>query len=585
MSGSQNTKKLQPIFPLKVTIILMKRNFIFFVLLYFQFDAAFAQVSNRTPQWNVAEINLISTKSYHNPFEDVEVNVTFSGPGNQNITRPAFWDGNRKWVVRFAPTAIGEWKMTTVCTDKANAGLGGIKKTIICEPYTGELEIYKHGFLHVSDNKRYFVYADGTPFFYLGDTHWIYIHERFASSNVSGVPSQFKYTVDKRVAQGFTVYQSEAIQQQHGQNSADGGGDHASNDEEAICNFRDGFDEKDLAGFRNIDRKFKYIAERGLVNANSSICWALDPAEFPDAYSDVYMYKLGRYWAARYGAYPVLWTIAQEIDKNMYKKYDTVTIKKWFAVAEAIDENDGYHHPLTAHMENTSHTRASDSWWGSKPYHSWWSIQWQGGINDDLFSVGKDFWNSANTKPSVLYESAYEGFWTDAKGAREAGYKAFQNGIYGYGYGANGVWNDLYSKNPPDYGTDYEMPVRFISWYDGANLQGAAQLAYLKKFYTSLQWWKLAPRFNDTAWSSLVDRNQCFISTDEQQTYVVYFANKVPSTGILNNLAKDAGYSAKWYDTRSGTYTIIGTVRTGTGKWTVPDKPDSDDWILLLIRL
>jgi len=536
-------------------------------------------------KWQVIEITINSTKIYSNPLEEIDITAIFTGPDGKIIKRPAFWDGNTTYKIRFAPTAIGVWNMVTTCSDNENSGLNNIAKSIKCISYNGNLAIYKHGFLKVSDNNRYFVYDDGFPFFYLGDTHWIYIHERFSSSNVKGIPSQFKYIVDKRVNQGFTVYQTEAIQHPHGQNSSTGGGYHAGKDEEAYCNFRDGFDEKDLAGFRNIDRKFKYIADKGLVNANASICWALDPAEFPDAYSEKFMYQLSRYWTARYGAYPALWTIAQEIDKNMYKKYDSVTINKWFAVGKAIEDNDGYRHPLSAHMENTSHTRAADSWWGNKPYHNWWSIQWQGGINDDFFSVGKDFWNSAITKPSVLYESAYEGFWTDAKGAREAGYKAFQNGIYGYGYGANGVWNDLYSKNPPDYGTDYEMPVRYLSWYDGVNLPGAAQLIHLKNFYTSLHWWKLVPRFDDAAWSGFVDKHQSYLATDEQQTYVVYFSNKVPSTGDLRNLEKNTNYSAKWYNTRNGTYTNIITFKTSDGVWTVPEKPDSDDWILLVSKL
>ena len=285
-------------------------------------------------QWNVVEISLTSSKTYTDPFNKVEVTSTFSGPGGKIIIRPAFWDGGAIWKIRFAPTVTGVWKMVTSCSDVTNTGLHAISKSIKCKPYSGSLDIYKHGFLKVSGDKRYFVYDDGTPFFYLGDTHWLYIHEHFNSSNVKGVASQFKYVVDKRVNQGFTVYQTEAIQHPHGQNSSANGSDHSAKDEEAYCNFRDGFDEKDIAGFKNIDRRFKYIASKGLVNANSSICWALDPAEFPDSYSEQYMYKLGRYWAARYGAYPVLWTIAQEIDKNMYKKYDSITIKKWFALAQ-----------------------------------------------------------------------------------------------------------------------------------------------------------------------------------------------------------------------------------------------------------
>ena len=249
-------------------------------------------------KWNIAEIKLTSTKKYVNPFNEVEVIAIFTGPDNQIIHRPAFWDGGNTWKIRFAPTVTGIWKMKTICSDNSNKGLGNITQLITCKPYTGNLDIYKHGFLKVSDSKRYFIYNDGTPFFYLGDTHWLYIHERFNSSNVKGIASEFKYIVDKRVAQGFTVYQTEAIQHPHGQNSKAGGGKHNGKDEEAYCNFRNGFDENDIAGFKNIDRKFAYIADKGLVNANSSICWGLDPAEYPDVYTVAYMAKLGKYWSA-----------------------------------------------------------------------------------------------------------------------------------------------------------------------------------------------------------------------------------------------------------------------------------------------
>ena len=94
--------------------------------------------------------------------------------------------------------------MTTSATDSRNSGLDRCTARLYkCDPYSGNLEIYKHGFLKVSGNGRYLTYADGTPFFYLGDTHWILAHERFDTSNAPGVPSQFKYIVDKRVSAGI----------------------------------------------------------------------------------------------------------------------------------------------------------------------------------------------------------------------------------------------------------------------------------------------------------------------------------------------------------------------------------------------
>ena len=47
-------------------------------------------------------------------------------------------------------------------------------------------------------------------FFWLGDTHWYFDwSESWSTCNKTGCTSQFKYMVDKRVAQKFTVYQSD----------------------------------------------------------------------------------------------------------------------------------------------------------------------------------------------------------------------------------------------------------------------------------------------------------------------------------------------------------------------------------------
>jgi len=408
------------------------------VILIAQF--AFA-ADYKVQRWQAVEITLTSSVTYENPFQDVDVTAIFTGPDKKTILRPAFWDGGATWKVRFAPTEAGLWTMTTNATDAKNPGLHHATRTVQCDPYSGELDVYKHGFLKVSGNGRYLTYADGIPFFYLGDTHWILSHERFDRSNAPGVASQFKYTVDKRVRQGFTVFQSETSFQ--ARSAGIRINQEAIADEEADADLKHGFTSADLPGFANLDRKFKYIADQGLVHANAEFSWVGDPALFP-VFTEAYMARLAKYWVARYGAYPVIWTIAQEVDKNYYGAFDAKTITKWFAVAQSIAENDAYHHPVMPHMESTDHTTSADSWWSGKPFHSGWAVQWQGELTEKGTAEG--FWNSLPTKPAILYESAYDGFWTDSRGALGAAYKAFQYGMYGYGYGANGIWNDIYSK-------------------------------------------------------------------------------------------------------------------------------------------
>jgi hypothetical protein len=529
-----------------------------------------------TAQWCAAEIPLTSSVSYADPFDAVDVTATFTGPGGVVIVRPAFWDGTNTWRVRFAPTVVGQWSMVTSCTDPSNSGLQGITRTIQCNAYTGPYAIYQHGFLKVSPNGRYFVYADGTPFFYLGDTHWLYIHERFVTSNVPGVASEFQYTVDKRVAQGFTVFQSEAIHIPQG-------GIHTNADEEPHADLTDGLTAADLPGFWNIDQKFAYLASNGMVHANGFITWTAEPADNA-IYTQAYMAKLGRYWAARYGAYPVLWTTAQELDPNVYGLYNTTTIGLWYAGAQAVVSNDAYAQPLGVHMQSNGNgiNSPADSWWGSKPYHKWWPMQLQGEIDGTILPFVESFWTNTPAKPIVLYETPYEDFWTTTDGARNDGYKAFQWGMCGYGYGANGVWNDTYEFADSDWGTAYYMPGSYLKWYDGANLPGAGQLTWLKNFYTALDWWNLTPRFNDPAWSSFPDPNESLLSSESNLTYVVYFFGSASGTGTLNGMASGIPYEASWFNPRTGVYTDFGGISPSAGQWTVPATPDNNDWVLLV---
>jgi len=62
---------------------------------------------------------------------------------------------------------------------------------------------FRHGPLKVSENKRFLVHADGTPFFYLGDTAWELFH-RLNREEAD------KY-LQNRSAKGFTVIQAVAL--------------------------------------------------------------------------------------------------------------------------------------------------------------------------------------------------------------------------------------------------------------------------------------------------------------------------------------------------------------------------------------
>jgi hypothetical protein len=550
------------------------------------------------PVWNCTEIQFLSETSYSHPLtgsELCEMDVVFTHKDGTVIERPAFWDGKNLFKVRFAPVKTGLWKYQTVC--KNDETLNGIKGSVGANHYQGDIDIYKHGFLTVSENKHYFIHHDGTPFFYLGDTHWSLPFEAFESSSVPGITSQFKHIVDTRIKQGFTVFQSEPIQWEN----------HTGKDKIYTL---ETFDSDDLDGFANLDRKFRYLAEKGMVHANAELFFAGELVEKRELYPDEYLDKLTRYWVARYGAYPVMWTCAQETDNDFYhdREHDQKVFDSgnnpWKIVAKALNKYDAYHHPLSAHMEYASGsamedghgTIASNSSFKNMEGHNWYASQWSPGKKEQLdFRIPKDFWNSEPTKPTINYEGQYDHFWTNTFGARMQGWTAFLNGMYGYGYGAAGIWliinqypDDMAGGYDLDRDTDEEVTkeVKRMTWDKAIQLPAAEQIGkHMRHFLESMEWWKLTPRFDEAEWSLLQD-SKYSIATIENQVYVCYFYNTDTVTGILKNMKADTKYSARWYDPQTGEYSDIGEVTTDkSGSWIIPQKPSTEDWVLLAIIL
>ena len=158
-------------------------------------------------RYRVTILTFESEKVFDNPFLDCIVRAEFTGPSGQKIVREAYWDGGNIYRISFAPVETGLW--TYVVNAPAETGFHGARGQVECVPYTGALEIYRHGFLKISEDKRYFTYGDGTPFFWLGDTHWEFSYrEKWDESNHPAFDSMFKGMVDRRVKQGYTVYQT-----------------------------------------------------------------------------------------------------------------------------------------------------------------------------------------------------------------------------------------------------------------------------------------------------------------------------------------------------------------------------------------
>ena len=461
----------------------------------------------KAEQWRTVDIPIKTIKNYTSPFEDVDVFGVFKGPQGEEIKLLAFWDGDNTWVLRFAPVSVGRWTYTIESTDTDNADFSG-GGSVECVPYTGELDMYKHGFLKVSEDKDYLEYADGTPFFWLGDTHWTFVtEERFDESNCPKYESQFKACVDKRVDQKFTVYQ---------------------------CNFRDGkvdgffgrnidlMHETDH-GFvpnieefhKNVDLKMAYLADAGLYIA-VGYAWAFDMENNGKRALERYK-KFAKYTAARYGAYPVAWTLAGELPGYMGDLQKNAEL--WNEVAKEAEKWNAYNNLQSAHLAC------------SRPFpkiyenESWFDFAMSQAGHGDFCMDQKmyiEFKEMYKGHPVLESEATYEGATSNEYTSRiitpemmrRLAYLIIQNGGCGYTYGCNGVWELQWEAGVGGIGWGD------MAWWDGLELPGADQLTYFRDFYEDVNWSTLKPLSDDVAVT------KCFFMETDTRTKISFTGNK-----------------------------------------------------------
>ncbi|MFF1571389.1 DUF4038 domain-containing protein [Leifsonia sp. NPDC058292] len=519
-------------------------------------------------RWATTEISFESDFDHERPYEDVAVEVTFDGPDGRRIRRTAFWDGGRIWRVRFAPTAVGTWIYTTAASDTSDSGLHSIGGQVECVANASAHGIYRHGFLHASPDGRHLQHVDGTPFFWLGDTHWRLAWERWDESNKPGWSSQFRGTVDRRAEQGFTVYQANAF----------------SWTPPSFWDQLADADDFDVSFFQEVlDPRFAYIARRGLVLA-LGLSWydAIDRA--PTA-----MAKLARYFVARYGSYPMVWTLGGEV-AGYEPQLRERRLAGWRDVALAIQESDDYCHPITAHLTNE---RPMPADYQDEDWLTFTLSQLGHGDLDMGSAHWRDQKDAHPGKPLVEGESFYEGLIsmepngrrpvTDTM-VRQVAYRAFQSGCCGYTYGAQGCWNGAWDS------TEQGSTWGDLPWHEGVELPGGEQMGHLRKFYQSFEWTSLSPApecFRTESWV-----NETFyppmVSADAiRHTIVIFFGETYrPEEGAAYITDVPAGaYGFEWFDPRTGEFTPPEKRATeADGLLSIPPPPTAGDWLLLVRR-
>jgi hypothetical protein len=540
---------------------------------------AAAQGGRAVGPWEPFEIEMTAQGQLADPYVEglpeggkPYVSVMFAGTSGEakgrSITVPGFWDGGQTWKARFAPTAPGEWSYLSASADP---GLNGVKGTLHCRAWSEE-EVAanpgRHGFVRVHTKGeragRYFEYADGTPFLWIGDTWWPW------AARSAKFWWRAQQVVDDRAARGFSVGQM-----MFGANSAVrlAGRDYSTLDFEAI-----------------------HAAERFVAYANSKgiTLWIMpwwSARNLPEIGAEK-MRRWSRYVVHRLAAYNVIWNVGGEY--NMYD-YGGMGLQFWKDVGALMRAEDPYHHAIGVH--NTPPTwdagRMGDSgqWSTGEVLHNEPWLDFNGtqtghhkSSNEYIPAVIAADYARAPVKPTLDTEPWYEFIEGSAPAAdvRFAAWSAILSGAAGHTYGGGHQW---WADVP-----DPSLKPREDSWprppltVDTLDYPGAVSIGFMAEFLRSIEWWKLEPH------PELVSEYaQPLAAAIPGQEYLVYARYGGPLKLDLRAASSADEFRYAWIDLVTSKEAASGTIAGGSIRaFHAPDTHTAEleftDWLLWVSR-
>jgi hypothetical protein len=524
---------------------------------------------HETHVWACLELRVEAAHAYNNPYRDVTLHAEFRGPDNQLLLVPGFWDGDNVWKIRFAPITTGTWTWRTRCSALDDHGLHDRSGMIVAAPWSpAEIDQNpnRRGFVQVHLSGRFFTYADGTPFLWLGDTLW-------AGHRIGCNGSDLAVYLQDRQRKGFTVIQILAAQVS-GEEGAERNNsyfDPAPGDfvNEGGAAYTHRYDRINPRYFQYLDTRLQMMLDAGLVPCLFGV-WGKDLGRMGVA-------NLAEYWRyliARYAAYNVLWSVAGEY-------FFTPDEQGWRKVGQMIDATDPYAHPTSLHStapHSGSRHYQRDHWYDFNLIQ----VGHAYGLRHFVETLPLSDYRMEPTKPSIMSESWYEHHATtlgegdqrfDDRDIRFVSYVPLLQGCVGQTYGAHGIWS--WAGERDAHSDTFNHPFH---WRDDLDLPGSAQMRHLRSLMDQIKWWALEPHPEIVSATAPIN---VYCGAVPGREYVVYATG---GDGLVMVFLPPGDYWGRWFDPRTGAWRDAEGVGQWYGsfwRWTAR-PPDDQDWILVV---
>ena len=524
------------------------------------------------------QISFDAARSYLDPFNEVTLDVVFTDPAGTERRVPAFWAGGAHWKARYASPLAGTHRWRSECSQPDDRGLHGLEGTVEVDPYTGGNPFFCHGPLRVAAGHRHIEHADGTPFFWLGDTWWMGLSRRLQW------PAEFHRLAADRKQKGFNIVQIVAgLYPDMHPFDPRGANEAGFPWEAAYARIRPEY-------FDAADRRLYHLIEEGLAPCLVGAWGYFMP------WMGVEKLKAHwRYLIARYAAWPAVWCAAGEANLPWYLSEgfpydDRQQVTGWTEVLRYIRATDPFGHLLTIHPtaigRYTSRHATDDE--TLLDFDLLQTPHGQKEVVPITVRAARESYEAKPPMPVINGEAAYEKLldtigteWT-----RAMFWLCVVNGTKGHTYGANGIWQlnragDPHGPSPHTTGNGYGL----ITWEEAMRLGGSQHVAYGKQFMESLPWTELVPMPGAAAWAEPAEGEDPLYAPPAcgvgERLRVVYLLEARPVG--LRGLTPSATYKVTHFDPVEGTRTA-GTDQQANAEGGARFEPPSlsHDWVLLL---
>lgn len=432
---------------------------------------------------------------------------------------------------------------------------------------------FSHGKLKVSENKRFLVFDDGTPFFYLGDTGWELLH-RLNKQETE------KYLENRR-AKGFTVIQAVVLAELDGLNTPNAEGNKPLIGNDPL--------KPDEAYFRHVDWVVKKAGEKGLFigmlptwGDKWNRMWGAGPQIFNPENAKAY----GKFLGERYRNSPnIIWILGGDRPIEVEIQRQIVC-----AMALGLKEGDGGTHLMTFHPTGgcgSSENLHNETWLDFNMRQNGHSQSYT-----ERYYMTSDDYNREPAKPVIDGEPIYEDHPVDfnpdryghstATDVRRPLYWDLFSGACGHTYGHHSVWQMWSPERDP-----VNRPL--MPWYEAIDQKGAAQMIYGRLLMESRPYLTRIPDnsliVNDKIVTSVPGAgNYRFVATrDLKGTCAMVYAPVGRKFTVRMDVIKGKDVIAWWFNPRNGEALEAGRYsNTGTMSFMPPNPGENLDWILVL---